>query len=123
MGTDIERYQGVSEHALSNVDFSVGIGIYMLPSNLNLSTGKTKGYSNKIVVSNRDMKIGSHRDINKDRKKIPITPQDNMPKIEIPAVQHVPPHNLQMLSEKHNGEKLAITLFIVGIGLIAYLFW
>ena len=64
IGMDIERYQGVLEHALSKVDFSVGIGIYMLPSNLNLSIGKTKGYNNKILVSNTDMKIGSKRDIN-----------------------------------------------------------
>ena len=35
-GINIERYQGVLEHALSNVDFSVGAGIYMLPSNSNL---------------------------------------------------------------------------------------
>ena len=34
---DIERNQGVLEHALSKVDFSVGMGIYMLPSNLNLN--------------------------------------------------------------------------------------
>ena len=34
IGTDIERYQRVSEHALSKIDFSVGMGIYMLPSNL-----------------------------------------------------------------------------------------
>ena len=40
---DIERYQGVLEYALSKVDFSVFIGIYMLPSDLNLSIGKTKG--------------------------------------------------------------------------------
>ena len=39
---DIKRYQGLLEHALSKVDFSVGIGIYMLSSNLNLSVGKTK---------------------------------------------------------------------------------
>ena len=62
---DIERYQGVSEHALSKVDFSVGIGICMLPSTLNLNIGKTKGYNNKILVSNTDMKISSNRDINK----------------------------------------------------------
>ena len=29
-GIDIERYQGLLEHALSKVDFSVVIGIYML---------------------------------------------------------------------------------------------
>ena len=41
--TDIKKYQQVLEHALSKVDFSVGLGIYMLPSNLNLSIEKTKG--------------------------------------------------------------------------------
>ena len=69
IGIDIERYQGVLEHALSKEDFSVGIGIYMLPSNLNLSIGKTKGYNNKILVSNTDMKIVSNRNINRDHKK------------------------------------------------------
>ena len=34
----IERYQGKLEHALLKVDFSVGSGIYMLSSNLNLRT-------------------------------------------------------------------------------------
>ena len=122
---DIERYQGVLEHALSKVGFSVGIGIYMLLSNLNLSIGKTKGYKNKILVSNTDMKIGSNRDINRDHKV--LTPPD-LPNTVIPATQHDPvgttiPHNLNMFTEKHNDEKLAITLLIVGTGLIAYHFW
>ena len=73
IGTDIERYQGVLEHALSKVDFSVGLGIYMLPSNLNLSIEKTKRCNNKILVSNTGMKIGSNRDINKDHKKLLVT--------------------------------------------------
>ena len=75
------------EHALSKVDLSVGTDIYMLPSNLNLNIGKTEGYNNKILVSNTDMKIGSNKDINKDHKKLPVTPpDDDMPKIVIPAV-------------------------------------
>ena len=37
---DIEKNEGVLEHALSNVDFSVGMGIYMLPSNLNFKKGR-----------------------------------------------------------------------------------
>ena len=125
IGIDIERYQGVLEHTLSKVDFSVGIGIYMLPSNLNLSIGKTKGYNNKILVSNTDMKIGSDRDINRDHKK--LTPPD-VPNTVIPAARHDPVgttilHNLKMLTEKHNDEKLAITILIVGVELIAYRFW
>ena len=68
---DIDSYQGVLEHVLSKVDFSVGMGIYMLPSDLNLNIGKRKGYNNKILVSSADMKIGSNRGINKDHKKLP----------------------------------------------------
>ena len=60
------------EHTLSKVDFSVGIGMYMLPINLNLSIGKTKGYNDKTSVSNTDMKTGSNRDINKDHKKLTL---------------------------------------------------
>ena len=86
---DNERYQGVLEHALSNVDFSVGTGIYMFPSDLNFSIGKTKGHNNKTFVSNTDMKIDSNKDINKDHKKLPVTPPDaDMPKIVIPAARH-----------------------------------
>ena len=110
---DIERYQGVLEHALSKVDFSVVIGIYMLPSDLNLNIRKTKGYNNKILVSNTGMKIGSNRDINKNHKKLP---SDKSKKTVAPAVQHD-------LIEKHNDEKLAITFMIVGAGLIAYYIW
>ena len=117
---DIERYQGVLEHALSKVDFSVGTGIYMLLSNLNLSIVKTKGYNKKILMSNTDMKTGSNIDINRDQKK--LIPPDVPKKIVIPAAQHDPPHNLKMLNEKHNDEKLAITLFIAGTGLIPYHF-
>ena len=120
---DIKRYQRKLKHALSKVDFSVGIGIYMLPSNLNLDIGKTKGCNNKILVSNTGMKIGSNRNINKDRKKLLVTPPDDTPKIVIPAVQHDPPHSLKMLTKKPNDEKLTITLLIVGTGLIAYHFW
>ena len=99
------------EYALSKVDFSAGISIYMLPSNLNLRIRKTKGYNNKILVSDTDKKIGSNGDINKDHKKLPDLPQ----KIVASAVRHDPvettvPHNLKGLAEKHNDGKLAIRL-------------
>ena len=120
IGIDIERYQKVLEHALSKVDFLVGTGIYMLPSDLNLSMGKTKGYNNKILVSNTDMRIASNRDINKDHKKLPVTPPDDeIPKTVIPVVLH---DNPKMLTEKHN-EKLVIRHLIVGAGLIAHHSW
>ena len=72
LSIDIEKYQGVLEHALSKVDFSVGIGIYMLPSNLNLAIEKKEGYNNKILVSNTGIKISSNKVINRDYKKFPV---------------------------------------------------
>ena len=93
----------------------------MLPSNLNLNIGRTKGCNNKILVSSTGMKIGSNRDINRDHKK--LTAPDVPKKTVIPAAQHDAPDNLTMLTEKHNNEKPAITLLIVGTGLIAYHFW
>ena len=93
----------------------------MLPSNLILAIEKKEGYNNKILVSNTDMKIGSNKDINKDHKKFPVTPPDNdAPQIVIPVARH---DNLKMITEKHNNEKLVITLLIVEAGLIAYHFW
>ena len=85
IGIDVERYQGVLEHALSKVDFSVGIGIYLLPSNLNLNIGRTRRYNNQILVSNTDMKIGSNRDINGDHEK--LTQPDAPKKIVTPVIQ------------------------------------
>ena len=93
----------------------------MLPSNLNLNIGRTKGYNNKILVSSAGMKIGSNRDINWDHKK--LTAPDVPKKTVFFAAQHDAPHNLTMLTEKHKDEKPAITLLIVGTGLIAYHFW
>ena len=69
------------------------------------------------------MKIVSNRDINKDCKKMLVTPPDDTPKIVMPAVQHDRPHNLKILTKKHDDEKLAITILIMGAGLIAYHFW
>ena len=124
------------EHALSMVDFSVGKGIYMLPSDLNLNIGKRKGYNNKNLVSSTGIKIGRNRDINKDHKKLhPPGPgkawgvtydapkmmkSTNKPVKDCLATQH---DNPKMIAEKHNDDKLVITFLIVGAGLIAYHFW
>ena len=61
--------------------------------------------------------IGWNNDISKDHKK--LRPPD-MSKNFIPVIRH---DNLKMLTEKHNDEKLVITLLIVRPGLINYHFW
>ena len=120
ISNNIQRYQDVLEHALSKVDFSVGIGIYMLPSNLNLKIGSTKGYNNKILISSAGMKIGLNIETNKEAGDVKHDASDKQPVKEHPIAQD---DNSRMLAKKHDDEKLAIALLIVGTGLIAYHFW
>ena len=64
IGDDAERYQNVFDHVIWKVGFSIGKVIYILPSNLNLSIGKSTAYNNKILISNMAMKTDSNRNIN-----------------------------------------------------------
>ena len=71
------------------------------------------------------MKIGSNRDLNRDHKKMTLL---DVPNTVISVAWHDPvgtiiPHNLKMLTDRNNNEKIAITLLIVGTGLIVYHFW
>ena len=45
-GDNIDSYQSLLDHVLSKADFSIGTGIYMVPSNINLNIGKTIRYEN-----------------------------------------------------------------------------
>ena len=80
------------------------------------------------------MKIGSKKDIKKDHKELSITPrepsraEDAAHKINKPIKDHLGAqqeqiNNQRMLSEKHNEEEVAITIYIVGTGLVTYQFW
>ena len=55
ISVDIERHQSVLRHTLSKVNFSVGSGVYMLPSNLNLTIRKNLVYYNKMLMTNIGM--------------------------------------------------------------------
>ena len=67
------------------------------------------------------MKIGSNKDINRDHKKLSSDVLIHVARHDL--VGGTRPHNLRMLTEKHNDQKLDITLLIVGTGLMAYHFW
>ena len=49
---DIKRYQETLNYASSKVDYSVGEGLYMLPSDMNLRIKRgVAGYNNEILIS------------------------------------------------------------------------
>ena len=92
----IERYQSALEHILSKSDFSVGIGIYMFQSSLNLSKGKTTGYDNNILRSNTYIKIFSNRNINK---------------VEIWQLNFLKPHQKHMVPLRYIRQKTRISQY------------
>ena len=51
IGDEICRYQDVLQYVSSKVDFSVGEGVYMLPSNAVLAMGYRTGFNIKVLVS------------------------------------------------------------------------
>ena len=117
---DIARYQGALEHAMSQVDFSVGGGIYMLPSNMNLNINKTQGFNNKISISKSSYKLGLNNKVNAMAKqKTAITPKQ-----KTATLKKLRPHDREakISIQNHNDEKIALSLLMTGTALfICYL--
>ena len=79
---DIKRYQDTLSYASSNVDYSVGEHLYMLPSDMNLKIRSgTVGYNNKILVSDEKFILGKNEKVNS--LEAPSTLQ-----AETPAISH-----------------------------------
>ena len=56
---DIKCYHDTLSYASSKVDYNIGEGVYMLPSNMNLNIRSgTAGYNNKILVSDSGFSLG-----------------------------------------------------------------
>ena len=66
---DIKQHQNTLSYALSNVDYSIGFGVYMLPSDMNLNTKlRTVGYNNKILMSDSGFTLGKNDMVNMPEK-------------------------------------------------------
>ena len=55
---DKQRFQNVLQYARSKVDYVIGESMYMIPSDMNVQSGKIKNYNNKILESKSYFKLG-----------------------------------------------------------------
>lgn len=72
VGGLVQMYQDVLVYARSKVDFVIGEGIYMLPSDLRMRLGGLLYYNNKLVIADSYMKVGENSNVNmlvKDEKE------------------------------------------------------
>ena len=60
----IDRYQKTLQYARSKLNFVVGHGLYMLPSNMEVQIGTLNGYNNLIQIATDDMPLGYNSEVN-----------------------------------------------------------
>ena len=105
------------------VDFSVGGGVYMLPSNMNFNINKTQGFNNNILISESSYKLGLNNKVNviakqktaikhKQKTAIKTTPKQKTPK-------KLWPHE-KISVQNHNDEKIALSFLMTGTVLLVY---
>ena len=66
--SSIERYQIVLQYARGKVDFVVGLGLYMIPSDIDLYIGTINGYNNLITIATDDLQLGHNDTINEEQQ-------------------------------------------------------
>ncbi len=115
----IERYQNAINNSHSKLDFAVGSGLYMIPSDMVMKIGSLENYNNNILIASDNMDFGVN---NVNNKQIPpsiphdliIEPHNDLPHNEI-VVQ---PHNDLM---DHEDTKWILPLIVGGsVGLLVY---
>ena len=76
--SSIDRYQRTLQYARSKVDFVIGHGLYMLPSNMEIEVGVVNGYNNLIQIATDDMKLGFNASVNELDFETPSKSVDQM---------------------------------------------
>ena len=113
---DIKHYQETLSYASSEVYYSVGETIYMLPSdiNLNIRLG-TVGYNNKILVSGGNFSLEKNDKVN----TLELVKEGDRPKSHKALVQPtITQKDSNVLEQKqtiiHEEEKVALVLSLTG---------
>ena len=116
---DIGRYQSTLKYASSRLNYSIGRGLYMLPSDMLLGSLNRviEGYNDEIVVNVSGLELGKH--VESAPKRAPTSTALPLRK---PAPKHLTVstrsrvHNL----DDHRDEVQALVLAIGGLTLLAF---
>jgi hypothetical protein len=117
----IKNYQDVLHFARSKVDFVLGEGLYMVPSNMELKVGQIENYNNEIIVATGQMSLGSNEDVN---KQLPINVNKQLPnevnKPVLPVKIEVKRSLPTVSSNNHEQNKNLLVVGAVSLGLGYY---
>ena len=113
---DIGRYQSTLKYARSTLNYSVGKGLYMLPSNLLLKplNQVIDGFNDEIIVNTSGFELGFQRKPEQAVAKKPVVKQ--APKtVSVRAPVRSRPHTL----DDHQDEVTSVIFAIGGLSLFA----
>ena len=102
--SSIERYQSTLQYARSKVDFVVGLGLYMIPSDMDLYIGTINGYNNLITIASDDLQLG-HNDTINEEQQIQQNQFDSPPDDFELVPDDLPPINEPMQQEDLNNKE------------------
>src|SRR5579863_1711566 len=77
----ITKYEESITKTNSKIDYVVGIGLYMMPTDLVLKVGSIQRYNNNIIVAREGVAIGHNKNLNNDARTVPMivnTPVTNV---------------------------------------------
>ena len=118
---EVANFENVLKFARSKVDFSVGEGLYMLPSDMNLHSGTISGWNNKILVSKRGFQLGINGAVN-------VTQHHHQHRLEHrhqDRLEHRLEHRHQKAASsalEHEEEKEAVLLSIA-VAILAFVYF
>ena len=108
----IKRYQDTLRFARSKVDYAVGYGLYMLPSDLQLLVGTRPNYNNEIVIAGEEEKLGLNDNINTNHVGHFVLKGVQKPKETLE--EHIP----EVKNDNHESQKIALSIALISGGLL-----
>lgn len=123
--SSIKRYQDSLRYARSKVDFAVGNGLYMLPSDLQLQIGTITNYNNEIIIASDTQPLGKGEELNSEIRTM-LQPYHNEQKQSVTSEDHAAGEDHSVtsddqavsISDDHESQKTALVIGGVGVGLL-----
>ena len=118
--SSIKRYQDVLRYARSKVDYAIGIGLYMLPSDMNLRVGTLRNYNNEVVVATPEQNLGLNDNIN--NKPVPEGEKLEAPTLpsSAPPDEQSSPPKVKPQRSTHEDEMTALVIGFISLTLFVF---
>jgi len=128
--SSIKHYQDVLHYARSKVDFAIGHGLYMLPSNMQLQIGTITNYNNNIIIAGDDVLLGKNESVNNTTAATSVVTttsvvsptQETRERTTTTSEQRKKTIIIPLVRDSHYDEITALTSILVLSGL-AYLYF